>query len=134
MKGIRRLFPLTIAVALAMLPITTVHAASSTEIESLLRKSSTEQSTYFTRIVNEKLKYVTSRSFVGKDGKWIGFVDLYAQYKNGEANGHVLERASVQYGMTTLPSDTESCTLRIGDRSATLQYNSKDPKIGRAHV
>ncbi len=132
MKGIRRLLPLIMAVALAMLPMLSAQAAPSnaalnnSEIESLLRKNSSEQSSYFTSIVNERLKYVTTRSFAGKDGKWIGFVDLYSQYKDGNPTGYILERAIVRYGNAALPRDTESCTLRIGDRTSTMQYSSRE--------
>lgn len=133
MKGIRALMPMLLAVAIALMPFSAGAASQSSamksneeDVRTLLRKSSQEQGTYFARMVNGQLKYVTTRSFVGKEGPWLGFIEFYSQYKDGESTGYVLERASVQFGMQGLPRDTQSCTLYIGERINKLEYNSSN--------
>lgn len=136
MRATRKLTPLLLAVALALTPLTALASRlpessvtqsmrnTDAELGNILRKSTSEQGSAFARLINNNMRYATTRSFLGKEASWLGFVDFFAQYKDGQPTGYVLERASVQYGTQALPAGTESSTLYVGDRHVGTQNAS----------
>lgn len=104
----------------------TAYAAPSAKVDlqiQELQKSKTEdQGAYFANMVAERFKYVTAHSYSGKSGQWMAFVDLFEAYQDGKPNGEMLvQRATVQYGLSTLPSAVRSCTISIDEESSTMK-------------
>ena len=96
-----------------------------TQLEALLAaEKKEEQASMFQDMVTARFKYVTSRSLCGKSGKWIAFVDLYEQYEEGKPSGkYILQRATVQYGLDTLPATAKSSILTIGEENCTVKVD-----------
>lgn len=84
-----------------------------------------KQTSQFVSFAEQKIKYVASDVYTGKQGKWIAFADIYSEYNNGIFEKHLLSQATVQYNARSLPTDTKSATLVVNDTSVTQPYEKK---------
>lgn len=84
-----------------------------------------KQTSQFVSFSEQKMKYVASDVYTGKQGKWIAFADIYSEYNNGVFEKYLLSQATLQYNARSLPTDTKSATLTINDTSVTQPYEKK---------
>lgn len=137
-RRISALFSLCLCAALSLTAQPSLAAKESkdsspgieAEIEQMLSsEEEKEQAQHFSDMVSSRFNYVTSQSLCGKSGNWLAFVDVYEIYDDGKPTGqHVLQRATVQYGLDTLPNSAKATTLTIGSDSSTVKA-SKDTAL-----
>lgn len=138
---LRRLFATLLAALIIVSPFSSLAAPaeneqpaptrSMTRSERSLRsiiseKSDSIRSTLFTEFVNSRLKYVTARSLSkSAGGMWFGYVDIVEELKDEEHVGYILGQGVIQYGYSCLPTGTASATLKIGEKTETIEYNGE---------